>query len=81
MVKMGGLFSTIIDKTKRLLKRSWPFHHKMTRCAVKTFIIHVLVFFLPHEFHGYRLTPVGPLLSVGLEVGIHHDSFEHHIEA
>ena len=41
--------------------------------------------FLPHKFHGYRLTPVGPLLSVGLEVGIHHDLFdplfEHHIEA
>ena len=32
-------------------------------------------------FQGYRLTRLGPLLPVWLEVGIHHDLFEHHTEA
>ena len=32
-------------------------------------------------FHGYILTRLGLPLSAGLEVSIHHDSFEHHIEA
>ena len=32
-------------------------------------------------FHGYRLTQLRPLLPLGLEVGIHHDLFEHHTEA
>ena len=87
MVEMGGLISTIIesiaqDKTKNLLKRPWHFYDKMTRCTVKMF---QYIFCLTSErfsvFHGYRLTRLGPPLSVGLEVGIHHDSFEHHIEA
>ena len=64
MVKMGGLFSTIIDKTKSLLKRSWPFHHKMTRCAVKTFIIHVLVFFFASRVSRLQINSSGtPLVS------------------
>ena len=32
-------------------------------------------------FHGYILTRLGLPFSAGLEVSIHHDSFEHHIEA
>ena len=54
----------------------------MTGCTVKMF---KYIFRLTSDrfsvFHGYRLTRLGPPLSVGLEVGIHHYLFEHHIEA
>ena len=84
MVEMGGLISTIIesivqDKKKSLLKRPWHFHDKVYGENVSIYFCLTSDRF--SVFHGYRLTRLGPPLSVGLEVGIHHDSFEHHIEA
>ena len=87
MVEMGGLFNTIIEsitarQVKNLLKQPSHFHDKMTSCTVKMM---QYIFCLTSErfsvFQGYRLTRLGLLLSVGLELGINHDSFEHHIEA
>ena len=97
MVEMGGLFSTIIEsiapkQDKKSLKAILVPQGASVKCTPcrtldKVYGKNVSIYFCLTSdrffvFHGYnRLTRLGPLLSVGLEVGINHDSFEHHIQA
>ena len=65
---MSGMFSTIIESIA-------------PRQDEKSFQAILVLSWQDDKVYSYGLTWLGPLLPVGLEVGIHHDLFAYHVEA